>query len=150
MKKRIEWKVSTFEKLTTEELYGILHLRTDAFVMEQHVPYQDMDYKDQRAVHIHGYIDGRLAAYCRIFKAGDYFDEVSIGRLIIDREYRLQGYGHDLTSKALEWIKSEWNETRIAISVQAHLEKFYESHGFKRVGESYIEDTIPHIKMKRE
>ena len=144
----IVWKISRFEELSVEELYGILHLRTDAFVMEQNVAYQDMDYKDQRAIHVHGYIDGKLVGYCRVFKAGDYFDEVSIGRVIIDRQFRGQGYAHDLMRQVLKWIETEWNDRRVTISAQAHLENFYEQHGFFRVGENYIEDTIPHVKMR--
>ena len=149
MRQDIVWKASRFEQLSVNELYSILHLRTDVFVMEQNCPYQDMDYKDQKAVHIYGYIGDKLMAYSRVFKAGDYFEEASIGRVIIGREYRKYGYGHDLMKKVLEWMDSEWGVNRITISAQAHLEKFYDAHGFSRVGENYMEDGIPHVKMKK-
>lgn len=150
MKKELTWKVSKFDELTIDELYGILHLRCKIFVMEQNAPYLDMDYKDQKAVHLHGYIDGTLIAYCRLFKAGDYFDEACIGRVIVAQEYRKYGYGHDLMRKAIELEKTILGETEITISAQLYLQKFYESHGFERTSEVYLEDGLPHIQMKKE
>jgi ElaA protein len=149
MKKSIVWKVSTFGELSTGELYAILHLRGKVFVMEQNAPYLDMDYKDQKALHLHGYIDDELVAYCRLFKATDYFEQASIGRVIIAEEYRKYGYGHELMKKAIELMTEVFHETAIAISAQQHLKRFYETHSFCQVGEMYIEDTIPHIRMER-
>ncbi|GAB6009212.1 GNAT family N-acetyltransferase [Dysgonomonas reticulitermitis] len=149
MRKPIIWKVSAFDELSTGELYAILHLRGKVFVVEQNAPYLDPDYKDQKALHLHGYIDDKLVAYCRLFKAGDYFEEASIGRVIIAGEYRKYGYGHELMKKAIEITEEVLQETAITISAQQHLKRFYETHSFYQVGEMYIEDTIPHIRMER-
>ncbi len=149
MKKELEWRVSRFEELTVTELYDILHIRSKVFIMEQNAPYQDADYKDQKAIHLHGYIDGTLVAYCRIFKAGDYFDMASIGRVIVVQEYRKYGYGHDMMERAIELERSIFGETCIRLSAQLYLQKFYESHSFVRIGDVYQEDGLPHIRMER-
>ncbi len=149
MKKSIIWKVSAFEDLSTDELYAILRLRGKVFVMEQNAPYLDMDYKDQKALHLHGYIDGELIAYCRLFKSGDYFEQASIGRVIIAGEYRKYGYGHELMKKAIEVTEEILRENAITISAQQHLKAFYESYRFEQTSEMYLEDSIPHIEMKR-
>ncbi|NDV95379.1 GNAT family N-acetyltransferase [Dysgonomonas sp. 521] len=150
MEKEISWKVSRFEELTRDELYEILHLRCKIFVVEQDAPYLDMDYKDQRALHLQGYVDGRLAAYCRLFGAGGYFDEACIGRVIVAQEYRKYGFGHELMKRALAIEESVLGETKITISAQLYLKNFYESHGFKQTSEVYLEDGLPHIQMKKE
>lgn len=150
MKRELTWKVSKFNELATEELYDILHLRCKIFVVEQNAPYLDMDYKDQKALHLQGWLEGKLIAYCRIFKAGDYFDEACIGRVIVDKEYRKYGYGHDLMRNAIELEKVVFDETRITISAQLYLQKFYEYHGFKRTSDVYQEDGLPHIQMRKE
>ncbi len=149
MKKELTWKVSRFEELTTTELYDILHLRCKIFVLEQDAPYLDLDYKDQKALHLHGYADGKLIAYCRLFKAGGYFDEASIGRVTVAKEHRKYGYGHDLMKRAIELEESVLGETKITISAQQYLKKFYESHGFRQTSEMYLEDGLPHIEMKK-
>ncbi|MBD8388002.1 GNAT family N-acetyltransferase [Dysgonomonas sp. BGC7] len=150
MNKEIKWEVSKFEELTKDQLYEILHLRCKIFVVEQNAPYLDMDYKDQKALHLHGYTDGKLVAYCRIFKAGDYFTEACIGRVIVDKEYRKYGYGHEMMKKAIELESSIFGETKITLSAQFYLKKFYESHGFKQTSDTYLEDGLPHIQMKRD
>jgi ElaA protein len=149
MEREINWETSRFAELTPDELYAILYLRCKIFVVEQNAPYQDMDYKDQKALHVHGYVDGRLVAYCRIFRKGDYFDEACIGRVIVAEEYRKRGYGHALMNEAIRLAESALSETTIVISAQAHLQKFYESHDFVRISEPYLEDGIPHIRMKK-
>lgn len=146
MKKEIVWTVNTFEELTIDSLYEILNLRCKIFVVEQNAPYLDMDYKDQKALHLQGYIDNKLIAYCRLFEAGDYFNEASIGRVVVDEAYRKYGYGHDLMIKSLELL----GEGKVTISAQLYLQGFYESHGFRCISETYLEDGIPHIQMKRE
>jgi len=146
---KIKWEASSFDGLDIHTLYRILQLRTETFVMEQNAPYQDMDDKDQRAMHLLGYINNELVAYCRLFKSGDYFDEASLGRVIVPKVYRKKGYGHLLMDKAIELMASLMNERNITISAQAYLRGFYESHGFVKVSDVYIEDGIPHIRMKR-
>lgn len=150
MEKEILWKISKFSELTIDEIYEILHLRCKIFVVEQDAPYLDMDYKDQKALHVCGYTDGKLVAYCRVFKAGDYFDEACIGRVIVAQEYRKYGFGHELMKKALETEASVFGETKITISAQQYLKKFYESHGFRQTSDMYLEDGLPHIQMKKE
>lgn len=149
MQKELIWKVSKFSELTVDELYAILHLRCKVFIIEQDAPYLDTDYKDQIALHLHGYLDNKLIAYCRLFRAGGYFDEASIGRVIVAEEYRRYGYGHTLMKKAIELQKSMLHETKITISAQLYLQKFYESHGFNRTSDVYLEDGLPHIEMKK-
>lgn len=150
MKNKIEWKVTRFEQFTINELYEILYLRNKVFVVEQNSPYLDLDYKDQKALHVHGYLDGKLVAYCRIFRKGDYFEEASIGRVIIAEEYRRYHLGDELMKKAIELAESVLNETKVLISAQAHLQGFYGKHGFRTVSSSYLEDGIPHVRMRKD
>lgn len=150
MEKELSWKVSRFDELTRDELYEILHLRCKIFVVEQDAPYLDMDYKDQKALHLQGYVDGRLVAYCRLFSAGGYFDQACIGRVIVAQEYRKYGFGHELMKRAVEIEESLLGEKKITISAQLYLKKFYESHGFKQTSEMYLEDGLPHIQMRKE
>ncbi len=149
VKNTVDWEISRYEDLTKEEFYDILHLRCKIFVVEQNAPYLDLDYKDQKALHLHGYTDGKLVAYCRLFKRGDYFDEASIGRVIVAEECRSFGYGHQLMEKAIDLAASTLNETELTISGQLYLQKFYESHGFECTSDVYLEDGIPHVQMKK-
>ncbi|MBP9601040.1 MAG: GNAT family N-acetyltransferase [Lutibacter sp.] len=136
-----------FSELTTDELYAMLQLRSEVFVVEQDCVYQDIDYKDQKAVHILGYKKQKLIAYTRIFKPGDYFSEASIGRVVVAKNERSFNYGHILMQHSIEAIKDYFNEVIIKISAQQYLKKFYETHQFTQVGEWYLEDDIPHIPM---
>lgn len=146
----MEFVIKTFQELTTTELYALLELRSEVFVVEQDCVYQDVDGKDQNALHVLGYKDDVLIGYSRLFNAGNYFSEASIGRVIIKASARKYGYGHDLIEKSIAVITSEFQKTEIHISAQTYLKKFYESHGFVQVGEGYLEDDIPHIKMVRK
>ena len=138
-----------FSELSTDELYALLQLRSEVFVVEQNCVYQDSDYKDQKALHILGYKGEKLVAYTRLFKGGDYFEYASIGRVVVQEDERKFGYGHDIIKASVTAISEEYRETTIKISAQTYLKKFYESHGFKQVGEGYLEDGIPHIHMIR-
>ena len=111
--------------------------------------YQDIDGKDEKALHILGYYNGDLAAYSRLFNKGYYFEETSIGRVLVSPKYRDKKFGHDLMRVSIAAIKENFNETAITISAQEYLKKFYESHGFIQTSEMYLEDDIPHIQMKR-
>lgn len=146
----ITWEVDCFEDLDIYKLYNLLYLRSEVFVVEQNCPYLDVDNKDQKAVHLQGYLGDKLVAYCRLFKPGDYFEEASIGRVIVAADYRKHDYGHQLMQKAIELQASLLNETKVTISAQLYLKKFYESHGFKQTSDTYLEDDIPHIQMKLE
>jgi ElaA protein len=89
-------------------------------------------------------------AYARLFKAGDYFENASIGRVVIHPEARDKKFGHDMMRQAIAGIENFYNESKITISAQLYLKKFYESHGFVQTSEMYLEDDIEHIEMKRE
>lgn len=145
----MEIAVKNFEELNTNELYELLQLRSEVFVVEQDCVYQDIDGKDERAIHIMAREDGNLVAYARCFKAGDYFDEASIGRVLVRENYRKLGYGHKITEAAIAAIKTKYKADTIKISAQVYLVIFYETHGFKTFGDRYLEDGIPHIAMIR-
>jgi len=137
----------SFSELTTTELYEILRLRSEVFVVEQDCVYQDVDNKDQKALHVIGFKNNKVVAYTRIFKPGDYFKNASIGRVVVAKNERTYGYGHVIIKHSITAIKNYFKENTIKISAQTYLKKFYESHNFKKVGEEYLEDGIPHIGM---
>ena len=139
----------TFQKLTTTELYDLLQLRSEVFVVEQDCVYQDVDGKDDIALHVLGYKNERLVAYTRIFKPRDYFEEASIGRVVVAEKERQYKYGYDIMKASITAIKKHFNTTKITISAQVYLKRFYNNLEFTEVGETYLEDGIPHIKMKR-
>lgn len=139
--------VKKFEELTTLELYNILQLRSEVFVVEQDCVYQDIDNKDQKAVHIIGYKNQKIIAYTRIFKPGYYFDLSSIGRVVVTQNEREHKYGYDIMKASIRAIKTHYNVSEIKISAQCYLKKFYNNLKFKAIGEEYLEDGIPHIAM---
>jgi ElaA protein len=143
----LEIKTKTFTQLTIQQLYEILQLRSEVFVVEQNCVYQDIDGKDQKSLHVLGYKNEKLVAYTRLFKAGDYFDKASIGRVVVAENERQHKYGYYIMHASIVAIKSYYNETIIKISAQVYLNKFYTNLGFKVVGEEYLEDGIPHVKM---
>ena len=145
----MEFKVKSFSELTTDELYKILQLRSEVFVVEQDCVYQDLDFKDQKALHVIGIKNDKIIAYTRIFKPGEYFKEASIGRVVVDQKERKFGYGHDLMKASIKATQEKFQTQEITISAQVYLKKFYESHGFIKSGEEYLEDGIPHIEMIR-
>ena len=145
----ISFKIKRFNELSIEELYSSLLLRSEVFVVEQNCVYQDVDNKDSKAIHILGYSEDTLVAYARIFKPGDYFEKASIGRVLVKESLRDKKFGHDLMRASIQAVQTCFNETEITISAQLYLKKFYESHGFIQTSETYLEDDIPHIEMKR-
>ena len=145
----MNWNYKTFESLTTAEIYKILALRSEVFVVEQTCIYQDIDGKDEKAMHLFATENGAIVAYARLFKAGDYFDEASIGRVIVHPQYRGKDWGHQLMKKALQYMDQN-HYGSIHISAQKYLENFYKSHQFKIVSSEYLEDGIPHIGMQRK
>jgi len=145
----LKWKIKRFEALSVTELYKLMQLRSEVFVVEQNCVYQDIDGKDVKAVHLIGEDQGETVAYCRLFKPKDYFSEASIGRVVVKATYRDKKIGHSLMKEAITIVNSEFNQTKITISAQLYLKKFYESHGFIQTSEMYLEDDIPHIEMKR-
>jgi len=143
----LTWKTMSFTDFTVKELYEVLQLRSEVFVVEQDCVYQDIDFKDQKALHVLGYKNEKLVAYTRVFKPGDYFEEASIGRVVVQKDERKYGYGHDLIKESIKAIETLLDTNTIHISAQTYLEKFYNTHGFVKTGEGYLEDGIPHIKM---
>jgi ElaA protein len=139
--------IKKFESLTLEELYGILQLRSEVFVVEQDCVYQDLDGKDQKALHVIGKKEEVVIAYTRIFKSGDYFKQASIGRVVVKKSERNSSYGHEIMNASIKTVQEQLNETTIKISAQTYLKKFYNSLGFKAIGKEYLEDGIPHIGM---
>lgn len=145
----LKWNTKRFEALSTIEMYSILKLRSEVFVVEQNCVYQDIDGKDMKALHLFGEEDGKIIAYSRLFNVGDYFENASIGRVVVAENCRNKKYGHDLMREAISAIETHFQETKITISAQLYLKKFYESHGFVQTSETYLEDEIPHIEMKK-
>ena len=137
----------TFKELTTKELYDLLQLRSEVFVVEQDCVYQDLDGKDEKALHVIGKKDNKIVAYTRVFKPGDYFENASIGRVVVSKNERQHKYGYDIMKASINTIKEHFNETTIKLSAQTYLKKFYNNLGFKEIGEEYLEDGIPHIAM---
>lgn len=146
----IHWKIKSFESLSVDEIYDVLKLRSAIFVVEQNCVYLDLDGKDKVALHLLGEFEGKIVAYSRLFKPGISFDNASIGRVVVDANYRSRKWGHDLMREAIQGIKNHFGESKITIGAQLYLKKFYESHGFIQTSEMYLEDDIPHIEMKRE
>ena len=146
----IEWKIKPFENLSVNELYDMLRLRSEIFVVEQNCVYLDIDGKDKLALHLLGKFDGKIVAYSRLFKPEISFDNASIGRVVVDVNYRDRKWGHNLMQESINGIKKHFGESKITIGAQLYLKKFYESHGFVQSSEMYLEDGIPHIEMKKE
>lgn len=140
--------VKTFDELNTTELYELLQLRSEIFVVEQDCVYQDLDGKDQKALHVIGFKKGKIVAYTRIFKAGDYLNQASIGRVVVKEGERNHGYGLVIMKASVKAVEEEFGETTIALSAQTYLKRFYNSLGFHETGEEYLEDGIPHVMMR--
>ena len=139
--------IKTFEELSPQDIYSILQLRSEVFVVEQNCVYQDIDDKDQYALHILLKKDDYLIGYSRIFKAGDYFKEASIGRVLVKKQERNNRHGSLLMELSIKAIKDYFKENIVKISAQTYLKKFYNELGFDSIGDEYLEDGIPHIAM---
>lgn len=148
----LDWKLTRLDALTVPELYAVLQLRTEVFVVEQNCIFQDMDGADDQAMHLLGMrsVPGQsaqLVAYARLFPAGVKFAEASIGRVITRGSARGGGLGHALIQRAVEAVRSQWGEQAIRIGAQTRLKAYYAQHGFVDVGMPYIEDGIDHLEM---
>ncbi len=136
-----------FSELTLDELYEILQLRAEIFVVEQDCVYNDLDGLDKLAVHQFLKQDGQIIAYSRLLKPGTRFLEYSIGRVVVKLSERGTGLGIEMMNEAKNYILNEWKATKIKISAQKYLQKFYEDLGFDVVTDEYLEDGIPHFGM---
>lgn len=143
----MQWILKTFNELTLDEFHTILKLRIDVFVVEQHCPYSELDNKDKIAYHFFCKENDEVIAYTRIFNPGDYYQEAAFGRVVVHQDYRKQQLGKKLIAKTTEEIYKLFGKIPIKIGGQVYLKKFYESFGFRQVGEGYLEDGIPHIYM---
>jgi ElaA protein len=143
----IEWVCKKFDDLTTAELYTILRLRIEVFVVEQNCVFQDADNKDQPAHHLMGFSNGQLVAYTRLLNAGTAYDKVSIGRVVTNPKYRNTGIGKLLMEKSIDYCTTLFGKQDIKIGAQFYLKKFYESFGFIQTSTVYDEDGIDHIEM---
>jgi ElaA protein len=143
------WRLMSFNDLRVVELYEVLRLRSAVFVVEQQCVYQDMDGLDQKAMHLLGVQGGELQAYARCLEPGVKFAEASIGRVLVRQRARATGLGHALMEQAVLATAQVWGPQAIRIGAQAHLAGFYARHGFKDVGQPYVEDGIAHLEMLR-
>lgn len=146
----INWVLKKYNELTVDELYAILRLRTEVFVVEQNCVFQDMDNKDQYCYHLAGWKGDLLAAYTRIVPSGiSYDDAPSIGRVVTSPQARGEGTGRLLMEKSISELFRVYGVSPIKIGAQLYLKKFYESLGFEQTSDIYDEDGIDHIEMTR-
>ena len=137
----------TFSELDTEDLYQILRIRSEVFVVEQDCVYQDIDNKDKNAIHLYYKENDQIVAYTRIFKAGDYYENPCIGRVLVSKKNRGNDLGKKIMIDSMEYIKQNIKGEKIELSAQKYLDKFYKDLGFYKIGEDYLEDGIPHQRM---
>ncbi len=147
--KPLNFEIKLFKELTRDELYAVLQLRSEVFVVEQDCVYQDIDGKDDQALHILGFKNDILVAYTRVFPPGTYFEDASIGRVVVRASERAHKYGYDLMKISIQATETYYKVDTIKISAQTYLKIFYNNLGFEEVGEEYLEDGIPHIGMLR-
>jgi ElaA protein len=143
----LNWSYKSFDELSKTELYTILKLRSEVFVVEQHCNYQDVDGKDLKCHHLMAWHGDNLVAYTRIVPPGVSFVEASIGRVLTNGSYRGIGAGITLMQKSIEKVYQTHGKRPIRIGAQLYLKKFYEGFGFVKGSEEYLEDDIPHIEM---
>lgn len=143
-------KLKEFTELTTAELYEILKLRAEVFVVEQNCPYQDLDDKDQSSYHLFLEDNGQIIAVLRILPENIAYKEMAIGRLIVKKSYRGKGISRKMMLRAMEFITEDLGKEKIRLSGQAYLSDFYQSLGFEKVSEMYLEDGIEHFEFLYE
>lgn len=140
--------MKSFSDLTTEELYEILKLRVEVFVVEQNCPYPEVDGHDRAALHLIGKEEGLITAYARVLPPGTANEHAAIGRVVVRKSRRGQGLARELVTKAKEIALEQYGNAPIHLSAQLHLESFYASCGFKATSSPYEEDGIPHVDMR--
>lgn len=146
----VVWKIKSFDKLTIKELYAILKIRQEVFIVEQTCYYLDADGYDEKAIHIWGEKDEEIVAYCRIFEPKIKYLESSLGRVLTNPSYRNLKLGKVLLKIALNTIEVKFNTPNVRISAQDYLLRFYSEFGFISTGLEYLEDDIPHTEMLRK
>ena len=143
----MNWQLHTFNELTTLDLYNILQLRNAVFIVEQQCTYQDIDNKDLKALHLIYKTENDIIAYCRLLPPGLSYEQSSIGRVLTKASYRSKGIGKTLMQQAIRHCQTLWPKYDIVISAQLYLKGFYRNLEFKTLGQPYLEDDIPHVKM---
>ena len=143
----MDWSLKNFSDLSVNELYNILKVRVDVFVVEQACAYPEIDNYDQESLHLFLQNNEQIVAYVRILPKNIKHEKVSIGRVLVDKEYRGNGYAEEIMKKAIDHIVNVWQEKTIKIQAQYYLKGFYSSLGFEQKTGVYLEDDIPHIDM---
>ncbi len=143
----IQWSLKKFTELSPDELYALLRVRSEVFVVEQNCVFLDMDNKDQDCYHLMGWMDNNLVAVTRIVPPGIIYDIPSIGRVVTSPTARGTGIGRLLMEKSIEETYRLFGKLPIKIGAQLYLLKFYSSLGFKKTSDIYLEDGIEHIEM---
>ncbi len=143
----MKWSLKKFSELTNHEIYKILKLRNEIFIVEQSCPYMDCDGKDEESYHLFAEDGEDIIAYLRIIKKGIIYDDVAIGRVCVNKKYRKNNLGREMLLRAISFIESELKEKKIKIQAQSYLYDFYKSLGFNEISDTYLEDGISHIDM---
>lgn len=143
----MKWSLKKFSELTNHEIYKILKLRNEIFIVEQSCPYMDCDGKDEESYHLFAEDGEDIIAYLRIIKKGIIYDDVAIGRVCVNKKYRKNNLGREMLLRAISFIENELKEKKIKIQAQSYLYDFYKSLGFNEISDTYLEDGISHIDM---
>lgn len=146
---QVNWLCKFFDQLSPYQLYDIIKLRNQVFVVEQNCVFQDADDKDQRCHHLMGFVGDELVAYTRLVPVGVSYRYISIGRVVTASKYRNTGLGKALMTQSINECFRLFGQQTIQIGAQLYLKRFYESFGFTQTSEMYLEDDIPHIEMLR-
>ncbi|MDN7138002.1 GNAT family N-acetyltransferase [Pseudidiomarina sp. 1ASP75-14] len=150
MSQQLTWITKSFAELSTRELYQLLQLRQEVFVVEQTCPYLDADGLDDQATHLYALdAEGEMVAYARLFAANESVPYTRIGRVISAGNVRRQGLGRELMRRAIEWCRQQHPQAPIRLGAQVYLRAFYQSFKFREIGDDYLEDGIPHVDMER-
>lgn len=143
----MDFKLKKFKELKGEEIYEILKIRNEVFIVEQQCAYLDCDGKDREAYHLFLEVNKGIVAYLRILQKGVSYDEISIGRVLVNKNHRRKGIAQEMMIKAIKFIEENLNEREVRIEAQEYLVDFYKGFGFEEVSDMYLEDGIPHIEM---
>jgi ElaA protein len=145
-----EWVLKAFNDLTPLELYALLRLRSEVFVVEQNCVFLDIDNKDQQCHHLMGIQNDQLVAYTRLVPPGLIYEQPSIGRVVTAPEARSSGIGKLLMKQSIDHVHNLYGSQPIKIGAQLYLKRFYESFGFQQISDVYLEDGIEHIYMLKD
>ncbi len=143
----IHWYNKTFNELSPQELYKIMQLRIEVFIIEQKCIFQDADNKDEGCLHLMGFDNENLVAYTRLAPPGYIYEQASIGRVVTSPLYRDKGIGKELMQRSIEICRQQFGNGNIKIGAQYYLTQFYSSFGFKVISDIYLEDGIEHVYM---